>query len=108
MPKCGLCGGDAPRLPSITEEGTCDMCGKKAHLADAAYRMRRRKSPARAVRIRHGADRPGLWCLTSRRSKQERRAAGAFLKPSVAAAAGAFFREIYARSRTISVTGAAY
>lgn len=32
MPKCGLCGGEAPRLPSITEEGKCDLCGKKATL----------------------------------------------------------------------------
>ncbi len=36
MPKCGLCGGEAPRLPSITEEGNCDLCGKKATLADEA------------------------------------------------------------------------
>ena len=34
MPKCGLCGGEAPRLPSITEDGKCDLCGKKAKLAE--------------------------------------------------------------------------
>jgi rRNA maturation endonuclease Nob1 len=32
--KCGICGGDAPRQPSITEEGTCDLCGKKVMLAE--------------------------------------------------------------------------
>jgi len=34
MPKCGLCGGEAPKQPCITEEGKCDICGKKATLAD--------------------------------------------------------------------------
>ncbi len=34
MPKCGLCGGEAPRLPSITEDGKCDLCGKAATLAE--------------------------------------------------------------------------
>jgi hypothetical protein len=34
MVKCGICGGKAPRQPGITEEGTCDLCGKKVMLAD--------------------------------------------------------------------------
>ena len=42
MPKCGLCGGEAPRLPSITEEGTCDMCGKKAQLVDAGTESKKK------------------------------------------------------------------
>jgi DNA-directed RNA polymerase subunit RPC12/RpoP len=32
--KCGICGGEAPRQPSITEEGNCDLCGKKVMLAE--------------------------------------------------------------------------
>lgn len=34
MPKCGICGGEAPKQPSITGEGKCDLCGKKVKLAD--------------------------------------------------------------------------
>jgi len=34
MAKCGICGGEAPRQPSITEEGHCDLCGKKVVLAE--------------------------------------------------------------------------
>lgn len=34
MVKCGVCGGDAPRQPSVTEEGKCDLCGKKFILAE--------------------------------------------------------------------------
>lgn len=34
MPKCGLCGGDAPKQPCITEDDRCDLCGKKAVLAE--------------------------------------------------------------------------
>jgi DNA-directed RNA polymerase subunit RPC12/RpoP len=33
MVKCGICGGEAPRQPGITDEGTCDICGKKVMLA---------------------------------------------------------------------------
>lgn len=32
MPKCGICGGEAPKQPCITEEGKCDLCGKKVKL----------------------------------------------------------------------------
>ena len=28
MPKCGICGGDAPKQPCITEDGKCDLCQK--------------------------------------------------------------------------------
>lgn len=28
MPTCGICGGDAPRLPTVTEDGKCDLCHK--------------------------------------------------------------------------------
>ena len=34
MVKCGICGGEAPRQPCITEEGTCDLCGKEVMLVD--------------------------------------------------------------------------
>jgi phosphoribosylaminoimidazole (AIR) synthetase len=34
MPECGICGGEAPRQPCITEEGKCDLCGKKVVLAE--------------------------------------------------------------------------
>ncbi|MGA8831533.1 MAG: hypothetical protein ACLQT6_03050 [Desulfomonilaceae bacterium] len=44
MPKCGLCGGQAPRLPSITEDGKCDLCGKKAKLADQPTETEKKES----------------------------------------------------------------
>lgn len=44
MPKCGLCGGEAPRLPSITEDGKCDLCGKKAKLAEEAGEVEKKQS----------------------------------------------------------------
>lgn len=28
MPKCGICGGDAPQQPSVTMDGKCDQCGR--------------------------------------------------------------------------------
>lgn len=34
MPKCGICGGDAPKQPCITEDGKCDLCGKKVVLEE--------------------------------------------------------------------------
>ncbi|MDY6908475.1 MAG: hypothetical protein SWC40_00740 [Thermodesulfobacteriota bacterium] len=34
MPKCGICGGEAPRQPCITEDGKCDLCGKKVMPAE--------------------------------------------------------------------------
>jgi hypothetical protein len=34
MPECGICGGEAPRQPCITEDGKCDLCGKKVILAE--------------------------------------------------------------------------
>jgi hypothetical protein len=34
MPKCGICGGEAPRQPCITEDGKCDLCDKKVTLAE--------------------------------------------------------------------------
>ena len=34
MVKCGICGGEAPKQPCITEEGNCDLCGKKVALAE--------------------------------------------------------------------------
>ncbi|MGM0771094.1 MAG: hypothetical protein ACQESU_05750 [Halobacteriota archaeon] len=33
MVKCAICGGEAPRQPSVTDEGKCDLCGKKLELA---------------------------------------------------------------------------
>lgn len=34
MVKCGICGGEAPKQPCITEEGNCNLCGKKVVLAE--------------------------------------------------------------------------
>ena len=34
MPKCGICGGDAPKQPCITEDGKCDLCGRKVVLEE--------------------------------------------------------------------------
>jgi hypothetical protein len=34
MVKCGICGGKAPKQPCITEEGKCDICGKKVVLTE--------------------------------------------------------------------------
>ena len=34
MVKCGICGGEAPKQPCITEDGKCDLCGKKVILAE--------------------------------------------------------------------------
>ena len=34
MVKCGICGGEAPKQPCITEDGKCDLCGRKVKLAD--------------------------------------------------------------------------
>ncbi len=34
MPKCGICGGEAPKQPSITEDGKCNLCGRKVKLAE--------------------------------------------------------------------------
>ena len=34
MVNCGICGGEAPKQPCITEEGKCDICGKKVTLTD--------------------------------------------------------------------------
>jgi hypothetical protein len=34
MVKCGICGGEAPRQPCITEEGKCDLCGKEIMLVE--------------------------------------------------------------------------
>ncbi len=33
MVKCGICGGEAPKRPSVTDEGKCDQCGKKLDVA---------------------------------------------------------------------------
>ena len=43
MVKCGICGGEAPRQPSITGEGTCDLCGKKVMLADECLQKKAKK-----------------------------------------------------------------
>ncbi len=34
MPKCGICGGEAPKQPCITEEGKCDLCDRKVVLEE--------------------------------------------------------------------------
>lgn len=34
MPKCGICGGDAPKQPCITEDDKCDLCGRNVVLAE--------------------------------------------------------------------------
>ncbi len=43
MPKCGICGGEAPRQPCITEEGKCDLCGKKVGLAEEGKKGKKEK-----------------------------------------------------------------
>jgi phosphoribosylaminoimidazole (AIR) synthetase len=43
MPKCGICGGEAPRQPCITEEGKCDLCGKKVGLAEEEKKEKEEK-----------------------------------------------------------------
>jgi len=42
MPKCSICGGEAPRQPCITEDGKCDLCDKEVMLAEAAKKKKRR------------------------------------------------------------------
>jgi len=32
MPQCGICGGEAQRQPTITEEGSCVFCKAKVVL----------------------------------------------------------------------------
>jgi DNA-directed RNA polymerase subunit RPC12/RpoP len=34
LPKCGLCGAEVDELPTITEEGTCSICGAKLAVAE--------------------------------------------------------------------------
>jgi hypothetical protein len=34
MPKCVIGGGDIPKQPCITEEGNCDLCGRKVVLEE--------------------------------------------------------------------------
>jgi hypothetical protein len=36
MVKCGICGGEAPKQPCITEDGKCDLCGKEVILKEEA------------------------------------------------------------------------
>jgi hypothetical protein len=43
MPKCGICGGDAPKQPCITENGECDLCGKKVTLAEKPEKTEEKK-----------------------------------------------------------------
>ncbi|WP_268921604.1 hypothetical protein [Methanolobus halotolerans] len=35
MVKCGICGGDVPQQPRVTDEGKCDQCGKQLELAES-------------------------------------------------------------------------
>jgi len=34
MEKCGVCGGDVPKQPSITKDGKCDACHKKLEVKE--------------------------------------------------------------------------
>ena len=34
MVKCAICGGEAPKQPCVTDEGNCDLCGKKLTLEE--------------------------------------------------------------------------
>jgi len=43
VPKCGICGGDAPKQPCITEEGKCDLCGKKVVLEEVKQEQTQKK-----------------------------------------------------------------
>jgi hypothetical protein len=42
MPKCGICGGDAPKQPCITEDGKCDLCGRKVVLEEEKKKEKKR------------------------------------------------------------------
>lgn len=35
MVKCGICGGDVPRQPHVTDDGKCDQCNKKLEMAES-------------------------------------------------------------------------
>ncbi len=43
MPKCGICGGEAPRQPCITEGSKCDLCKKKVGLAEEGNKEKKGK-----------------------------------------------------------------
>lgn len=44
MAKCGICGGDAPKQPCITEAGECDLCGRKVVLAEDKEKEKDKKA----------------------------------------------------------------
>jgi DNA-directed RNA polymerase subunit RPC12/RpoP len=40
--KCGICGGEAPKQPCITEDGKCDLCGKEVILKEEAKKDKKK------------------------------------------------------------------
>ena len=34
MPTCGICGGETPKQPCITEDGKCDLCNREVVLKE--------------------------------------------------------------------------
>ena len=34
MSTCGICGGEAPRQPKVTDDGRCDLCQKQIVLEE--------------------------------------------------------------------------
>lgn len=43
MTKCGICGGEGPRQPCITEQGAWDLCGRKVVLAEEQRKDKEQK-----------------------------------------------------------------
>jgi DNA-directed RNA polymerase subunit RPC12/RpoP len=34
MPTCGICGGEAPKQPEVTDDGRCDLCQRRIILEE--------------------------------------------------------------------------
>ncbi len=43
MPKCGICGGEAPKQPCITENGKGDIGREKVGLAEEVKKKKKEK-----------------------------------------------------------------
>ena len=52
MVKCGICGGEAPKQPCITEDGKCDLCGKEVMLKEEAEKGKQEK-PGQFLFVEH-------------------------------------------------------
>lgn len=46
MGKCGICGGEVPKRPCITDDGRCDACHRELILKETPERAQgKKKSP---------------------------------------------------------------